>query len=110
MQQLGTPTRNPLFEDEDGFAFADFYENGQIVIHSHLKNEPTKDLLTKASLVSDMIGEAFVQKGITELYTWGYTKEHERYNVFLGYYPTGKEVYIEGWEGPPMFEYKKVLS
>lgn len=109
-QQLGTPTRSPLFEDEDGYAFADFYENGQVVIHSHLKVDPTPMVLKKASAVSEMIGEAFKEKGYTELYTWGYTDAHERYNVFLQYFPTGNEVNIEGWDGPTMFEYKKVLN
>lgn len=107
---------HPLFqEDSIGSAFAHEYfdqNEGKVkfVIHSSLDN-PTLEGLKIARDISCHIDDSFKEKGVTELYTWGYTPDHDKYNKFLGYFPTGKVIqFAEGCDpGYVIQEYKKVL-
>lgn len=106
-----SPKRIPLFEFEGGYAVADFYVNDQkVVIHSFQANEDKPvSYLKEWKQYSDLVDEAFSSRGFDELYTWAITEEQIRYNFFLGYDLTGKEVILHGWEGPPIYEFRKEL-
>lgn len=57
-----------------------------------------------------MIDESLKDHHLTRLYTWAETPEQERFNQYLGFTPTGREVYIEGYFiDHPIFEYVKEL-
>jgi hypothetical protein len=105
---LGIPNLNLLFEDDDGAAVCHEFD-GKYIIHSEFRKEITKELLKKAMEVSFMIDNAFRERGITELYTWAENDKQHRYNQFLGYFPTGNEVKIDGYDNS-IFEYKKDLK
>jgi hypothetical protein len=103
-----TPSLKKLFEDENGSAFVHIIED-KFYIHSHSNNGYTHQTLKKAIQYSKAIDEAFKEKGLTKLYTTGYTPEHDHYNEFLGYKPNGNIVEYENWDGPTVYEYEKDL-
>lgn len=104
-----TPTLKLLYEDEDSLAYVHILLDGKLVIHSDIKVPKTPSILKKARDVSMLIDETFKDKGVKKLYTWGIGDTMDTYNVFLGYFPTGEEVIIEGWQGEPIFEFSKDL-
>ena len=69
--------------------------------------------LKHAQTISMAIDEAFKAKGVDTIYTWGETKEHDRYNKFLGYVPTGNkmnETFVMKDYPYDVMEYKKELN
>lgn len=108
----GTPNLNLVFEDETGIVVCHNWQ-GKNVIHSELYDAPTKDSLKKAKEISEAIDTAFKTRGFNTLYTWAETEEQKRYNLFLGYSPTGEKVNstFQDKEYPrEVFEYKKELT
>jgi len=102
------PNLKEIFRDEAIGVCAVHVCDGKYVIHSELFGEPTKERLGQAQLVNTLIDETFKRKGVEKLHTWAITDEQYRYNMFLGYQPTGNEVVIEGFD-TPVYEFEKVL-
>ena len=98
-----------VYKDEDGEVFCHILDDGKLVLHSQYNTELTPSFLKKAVRISQQIDTAFKEKGVKCLHTWATNKDEENYNQFLGYVPTGLEIFMEGYEGPPILEYYKEL-
>lgn len=107
MLSQGIPNLNLVYEDEIGTVIDHLHEDKH-VIHSELKVEPTASVLKHCKQVSDEIDAAYAARGFNFLYTWGSSEEHDRYNKFLGYRPTGNEFNVEGYG--MVKEYRKDLK
>ncbi len=105
LSSAALPNLKELFRDEDLGIAAVHILGDKFVIHSELFGEPTKEKLERARAASRMIDESFRQRGV---YTWAMTDEQYRYNIFLGYVPTEKEVTLEGVD-TPVYEFVKEL-
>lgn len=109
---LGIPNLKLLFDDEDGSAIVHILDD-KFVIHSEFKKGVNLD---KAMEVSNMIDEAFKERGINSLYTWTSSRQEEVYSGYLGYKPTGVKVLTHEEGGPlpddypyEVYEFKKDL-
>lgn len=106
------PNLNLLVEDEVGIAVCHQWE-GKNVIHSEIyEADFTLEKLKEAKKRSDAIDNAFRSKGVTELFTWGENEQHRRYNLFLGYKPTGRIMnytFVDKDYPFDVMEYKKDL-
>lgn len=98
-----------MYEDEDGIVICHTFDN-KFIIHSELKKDITNSLLKKAKQVSEEVDIAFKTKGVDTLYTWAETEAQDRYNIFLGYEPTGANVTMPDNYPNIVREYKKVLN
>lgn len=97
-----------LFRDENiGVAACDCV-GGKFVLHSELFGEATKEKLEVARQISELIDEGFRSRGVAKIYTWAETDEQYRYNLFMGYAPTGEEVTINGVPSG-FYEFEKEL-
>ncbi|MAZ33832.1 MAG: hypothetical protein Tp178MES00d2C33159091_32 [Prokaryotic dsDNA virus sp.] len=109
----GIPNLNLLYEGPEGIVVCHVWE-GRYVIHSELYNpEPTLDDLKAAQKISHTIDEAFKEKGIKELYTWGENDTHARYNKFLGFKETGRvmnSTFVDSAYPIEVLEYRKELN
>lgn len=83
------------------------------IIHSEIYDDKyTLENLKIAKKVSDAVDQAFKRKGVKVLHTWAETEQQKRYNLFLGYKPTGRIVndgFAEKNYPREVFEYKKDL-
>lgn len=104
-----TPSLKKLYEDDEGLAYVHILPDGKLVIHSYFKVDKSLKSIAKAREISFVIDQAFKDHGVKYLHTWATTDEEEKYNEFLGYVPTGYEITIEGYSGPPITEYYKEL-
>ena len=103
------PNLKELFRDETiGIAAADLVGE-KIVLHSEIYGERDGPKLKLVQRISAMIDEAFRSKGVEKLYTYSDgTDEGYRYNLFLGFKPTGEELTIDGTPSG-YYEFEKVL-
>lgn len=82
----------------------------KLVIHSEIWGERDRRKLETVQEVSAMIDRAFKEKGVEKIYTFSDgTDESYRYNIFLGWQPTGEEMTIEG-KPTGYHEFVKVLN
>jgi hypothetical protein len=81
----------------------------KLVIHSEIFGERNKEKLGRVVEASLAVDEAFRQRGVAELYTWAYTDEQYRFNQFLGFTPTGREVLFDKPTTTPVYEFIKEL-
>ena len=106
------PNLNLLYEGEEGIAVCHEWD-GKYIIHSEIWNpDPNLEDLKAAKRVSNAIDKAFKQKGIKTLYTWAENDTQKRYNLFLGFSPTGQKVndtFVDKDYPYEVFEYKKDL-
>ena len=56
-----------------------------------------------------MIDEGFRSRGIDKLYTWAETDEQYRYNLFMGFKPTGEEIVFSYDYPNTVYEFVKEL-
>jgi len=103
------PNLKELFRDKDvGIAAVDT-SGEKLVVHSEIYGRRDRSKLEKVQQVSAAIDDAFRAKGVERIYTWSDgTDESYRYNVFLGWKPTGEEVTFDG-EPTGYMEFEKVL-
>lgn len=93
-------------------AYCHFWD-GKYVIHSEADCEMDLNFLKKAKKISNLIGKEFKNKGVKTIYTWAETEEQKKYNLFLGYTPTGKtvnETFTSKDYPREVYEYKKDLN
>lgn len=102
------PNLKEIFRDETIGVVACHCIGGKFVIHSQAFTPLDKRGLEVAQELNVQIDEAFRQKGVTKLHTWAETDEQYRYNLFLGYKPTGCEVVIDGYP-QTVYEFEKDL-
>ena len=102
------PNLKEIFRDEDIGVCALHLVDEKIVIHSELFGRVDKTKLSQAREVSDAIDVALKERGVQTLYTWAGTDEQYRYNLFMGFKPTGKEVTFDG-KLSGFFEFEKEL-
>jgi hypothetical protein len=103
------PNLKEIFRDEDIGVAAVHILGDKLVLHSELFGRRDRQKLEQAQLISVMIDEAFKDKGVDKLYTWAETEEQYRYNIFLGYKPTGEEVVMPEDYPRKVFEFVKEL-
>lgn len=103
------PNLKELFRDETiGIAAVDT-SGDKLVIHSEIYGRRDRPKLEKVQEVSLAIDEAFRTRGVERIYTWSDgTDESYRYNLFMGWKPTGEEVTLDGVPSGCM-EFEKVL-
>jgi hypothetical protein len=102
------PTLKELFRDKDiGCAAVDCLGE-TYVIHSEIYGKVDKEKLKQVMEINLLIDEGFRSRGVEKLTTFAITDEQYRYNMFLGYKPTGKEVEIKDCP-VPVYEFEKVL-
>jgi hypothetical protein len=108
----GIPNLNLLYEGEDGIAVCHEWE-GKYIIHSELWNpSPTFEDLKAAKRVSNAIDKAFKARGISKLHTWAEDETQKKYNLFLGFKPTGRIVnstFVDKDYPNTVYEYEKDL-
>jgi len=102
------PNLKELFYDEAIGTAAVHSLGEKYVIHSEIFGERSKEKLTTVQQISAMIDEGFRNRGINKLHTWAETEEQYRFNLFLGYKPTGNEVTIPDYPNP-VYEFEKEL-
>lgn len=101
-----------LYRDED-LGLAVLHMVGEkFVIHSELKPKAlqTKEGLQRVQEISTMIDEAFKKRGVDKIYTFAETDEQYRFNHFLGWEPTGKEMELSTGDTRHFYEFQKVLN
>jgi hypothetical protein len=102
-----------LFEDDFGLAVCHEWD-GKYVIHSEVySGDFSLDNLKEVRRRSNAVDTAFKAKGIKEIYTWAENDEQKRYNLFLGYRPTGRimnETFMDKDYPFQVLEYKKDLA
>lgn len=103
------PNLKELFRDENLGVCGVHVLDGKLIIHSQLFGEPTKDRLARAREASIAVDEAFRARGVKEIYTWAETDEQYRYNLFLGFKPTEKEVVFDPPRENAVYEFVKEL-
>ena len=104
------PNLKELFRDEAiGIAAVDLVDQ-KLVIHSEIYGEVDRRKLELVQVVSGKIDEAFKAKGVERIYTWSDgSDESYRYNIFMGWQPTGEEVTFDG-KPTGYQEFVKVLN
>jgi hypothetical protein len=102
------PNLKELFRDKDIGCAAVHLVDEKIIVHSELYGKVGKEKMEVVRSVSEAIDEAFRAKGVKKLHTWAGTDEQYRYNLFLGYRPTGEEVTFDGVPSG-FFEFEKDL-
>lgn len=111
MNTAALPNLKELYRDETlGVAAVDMVGE-KFYIHSELKPEAlkTKEGLEKIQQIGIMIDEAFRNKGIPKIYTFAETEEQYRFNIFLGWTPTGGELEHPNMNTQHFYEFEKVL-
>lgn len=109
-----------LFEDDFGLSYVHIIDDvdekeRKYVIHSHVKEGFSKEIMPKVLEYSAMVDESFREKGVKKLYTWATNPEEEKYANILGYSLTGKIVTMKtdeggnAWSGPEVLELSKDL-
>ena len=103
------PNLKELFRDQDvGIAAVDT-SGEKLVVHSEIWGRRDRSKLEKVREVALAIDEAFRARGVEQIYTWSDgTDESYRYNLFMGWKPTGEEVTLDGVPSGCM-EFEKVL-
>lgn len=102
------PNLKELFRDENiGCAAVDLVGE-KLVVHSEIYGDRGREKLKMVQQVNEAIDNAFRERGVEKIYTWAQTDEQYRYNIFLGYRPTGYEVTFDG-KPSGYFEFEKVL-
>ncbi len=110
-----TPNLKKLCEDDDFVSFVNLIhdvetDEDKMVVHVNYKTDIDKRIIDKSREVMALIDESLRMKDVNKLYTWSETEEQEKFNQFLGFTPTGREVHIEGHYSPhPIYEYVKEL-
>lgn len=110
-----TPNLKKICEDEDFVSFVNLItdhetDEDKAVIHVHYKTDIDQRIINKSLEVMALIDESMKERGLDKLYTWAETDEQERFNRYLGFSPTGREVYIQGYYiDHPIYEYVKEL-
>lgn len=82
----------------------------KLVLHSELFGVIDRDKLQRALEVATLLDERLAARGVTELFTWAETDEQYRFNLFMGFKPTGAEVVFEQPLPNPVYEFKKDLT
>lgn len=109
LSTVETPNLKEIYRDPSLGVVAVHILGEKHVIHSEIFGDITREKIQKAQLVNTMIDEAFQRKGVDRLYTWAQTDVQYRWNLFLGYKPTGLEVVGDGIDRPT-YEFEKVLN
>ena len=102
------PNLKELFRDEAIGIAALHLDGEKVVIHSEIYGDRGRRKLALVQEVNVMIDEKLKAKGIEKLTTYATTEEEYRYNVFLGYKPTGNAL-AEEVGGEIVYEFEKVL-
>lgn len=103
------PNLKEVFRDETiGICVAHLLGE-KVVLHSEIYGDRDRRKLEQIQLINSMIDETMKSKGVDTLYTWAETDEQYRYNLFLGYKPTGNEVVMPEGYPNPVYEFEKVL-
>ena len=104
------PNLKELFRDENvGIAAVDT-SGEKLVVHSEIYGRRDRQKLEAVQAASAAIDEAFRSRGVEKIYTFSDgTDEGYRYNIFLGWQPTGEEMTLNG-EPTGYHEFVKVLN
>lgn len=112
LRTLEIPNLNTVYEDDTGELLLHNVKGDGSLLVLHADVIPTIDrrILEHYAVILNSLCEQLSQKGFPSLKTWVLTDEQMRYAVFFGFVPTGNEVTIEGYFGPPIYEMEKVLN
>lgn len=102
------PNLKEVFYDEDIGVCAVHILGDKFILHSEIFGRRDREKLAQIQEVNAAIDNGFRSRGITEIYTWAETDEQYRYNIFLGFTPTGNEVVLPGYD-KTVYEFKKEL-
>lgn len=103
------PNLKELFRDEAIGCAAVHLLGDKLILHSEIFGQRDRRKLEQVQEISAMIDNSFKEKGVEKLYTWAETDEQYRFNLFLGYKPTGEEVVMPEDYPRKVFEFEKVL-